>query len=426
MQLTDIDPTANPFATMKLEHPTLATAAAPEDVVLAPVPPGALRRAGLIGLAVLLLLGAGAAGRLYMSGQQADALAARTAQDAIRHVQTAHPRPGEAKRSLILPGTLQGQREAPIYARINGYLQRLDKDIGDRVKAGEVLALIDAPEAEQELQQARATIEQIRARLGLAESSFQRADNLRRQDAVSQQDLDERSAARQQARADLAAAQANVRRLEQLQAFRRVTAPFDGVVVRRNVDVGTLIGAGNNGANRELFYIAQTDPLRVDVSVPQTSASAVHPGQEVDVRLLERPGQPFKGTVTRTAGALDAATRTLQVEVKLPNPDGKLLPGAYVEVTLPLANPAKNLVVPVAALQYRQDGPRVAVVRKDAQGAERITLRPVKLGRDFGRTVEVAEGVTAEDAVVLNPHDAIEDGERVHAQAAAKREGRKP
>jgi multidrug efflux system membrane fusion protein len=366
-----------------------------------------------------------AAVRTVSNARQADALAARTTQDAIRHVQTTHARAGDARRNLILPGTLQGEREAPIYARINGYLQRLNKDIGDRVKAGEVLALIDAPEAEQELQQARATIEQIRARLGLAESSWQRAENLRKQDAVSQQDLDERSAARQQARADLAAAQANVRRLEQLQAYRRVTAPFDGVIVRRNVDVGTLIGAGNNGANRELFYIAQTDPLRIDVAVPQTSAGNVHAGQEVNVRLLERPGQPFKGSVARTAGALDAATRTLQVEVMLPNPDGKLLPGAYVEVNLPLANPAKNLVVPVAALQYRQNGPRVAVVTKDAQGAERIALRPVKLGRDFGKTVEVVEGVKTEDAIVLNPHDAIEDGERVHAQAAAKREGKR-
>jgi multidrug efflux system membrane fusion protein len=409
---------------MKLDNPTLATPAAPEDVALS-VPPGALRRAGLIGLAVLALLCAAAAVRVVTNAGQADTLAARTAQDAVRHVQTAHARPGDPKRNLILPGTLQGQREAQIYARINGYLQRLNKDIGDRVKAGEVLAVIDAPEAEQELQQARATIEQIRARLGLAESSWQRAENLRQQDAVSQQDLDERRAARQQARADLAAAQANVRRLEQLQAFRRVTAPFDGVVVRRNVDVGTLIGAGNNGANRELFTIVQTDPLRIDVSVPQTSSAAVHAGQDVGVRLLERPGQPFKGTVARTAGALDAATRTLQVEVQLPNADGKLLPGAYVEVNLPLANPSKNLVVPVAALQYRQNGPRVAVVRKDAQGVERIALRPVKLGRDYGRSVEVLEGVTAEDALVLNPHDAIEDGEPVHAQAAAKREEKK-
>jgi multidrug efflux system membrane fusion protein len=344
----------------------------------------------------------------------------------VRHVQTTHARPGEAKRSLVLAGSLQGRREAPIYARINGYLQRWNKDIGDRVKAGEVLALIDAPEAEQELQQARAAIEQIRARLGLAESSWQRAENLRRQDAVSQQDLDERRAARQQAQADLAAAQANVRRLEQLQAYRRVTAPFDGVIVRRNVDVGTLIGAGNNGANRELFFLAQTDELRIDVAVPQASANAVRPGQAVEVRLLERPGQSFKGTVARTSGALDSATRTMQVEIGLPNPDGKLLPGAYVEVDLPLANPARNLVVPVAALQYRQDGPRVAVVRKDAQGAQRVNLRTLKLGRDFGRSVEVVQGITVDDEIVLNPHDAIEEGEPVHAQAAPKREGKKP
>ena len=407
---------------MNLDPPPFvpATAGAADDTLPA-VAPGTLRRAGAIGLAVLALLAAGGAVRVFTHAHQADALAARTAQDAVRHVQTTLARPGEAKRTLTLPGSLQGQQEAPIYARINGYLARWNKDIGDRVKKGEVLAVIDAPEAEQELLQARAAIEQIRARVTLADASFQRTEDLRKHEATSQQDLDERRAARQQARADLAASEANVRRLEQLLAYRRVTAPFDGVIVRRNVDTGTLIGAGNNGANRELFYLAQTDPLRIDVAVPQTYANAVRVGQEITVKLLERPGTPFKGTVTRTSGAIDSATRTMQVQIRLPNGDGKLLPGAYVEVGLPLANAARTLVVPVASLQFRQDGPRLAVVRPDGKGGQRIALRGVKLGRDFGRTVEVVEGITDQDEIVLNPHDAIEDGEQVRAQRAVEK-----
>jgi multidrug efflux system membrane fusion protein len=377
-----------------------------------------LRRAGLIGLAALALLGGGAAARVYSTSQQSDALAARTAQDAVRHVQTTHARAGDATSKLTLPGTLQGHLEAPIYARASGYLQRWTRDIGESVKQGELLALIDAPEAEQELQQARASGEQIRARLGLAESSLQRWETLRKMDAVPQQELDERRAARGQAQADLAAAQANVRRLEQLQAFRRVTAPFAGTIVRRNVDVGALIGAGNNGANRELFYLAQTDRLRIDVAVPQTYAASVKAGQQVSVKLLERPGTPFKGVVARTSGAIDTATRSLHVEISLPNPDGKLLPGAYVEVSLPLSNQVNSLVIPVATLQFRQNGARVALVQSDAQGVQRVILRQVKLGRDFGRELEVLDGVGAQDLLVLNPHDAIEQGERVHAVAA--------
>lgn len=414
---------------MSLEpSPVIAPAAvhANADVgtQLHPAAPGTPRRAAWIGLALLALLAAGGAARMAVQHRQQAALAARTAQDAVRHVQTTHARPGDPKRVLSLPGTLQGNLEAPVYARINGYLARWTKDIGAAVKKGELLALIDAPEAEQELQQARAAVEQIRARVTLAESSLARADNLRQHDAIARQDYEERQAAQQQARADLNAAQANVRRLEQLQSYRRVLAPFDGVVVRRNVDAGTLIGAGNNGANRELFYVAQTDPLKISVSVPQTWADAIHPGQEASVKLLERSGKPFAGKVVRVAGALDAATRSMQVEISLPNPDGKLLPGAYAEVGLPLANPVSRLVVPIAALQFRQDGPRVALVRKAEGGAERIELRGVKLGRDFGRTVEVLEGVTAQDAIVLNPHDAVEEGELVRASAVAEKEGK--
>jgi RND family efflux transporter MFP subunit len=397
---------------MKLDDHPLSIAARPPT-------PTAWRGASWIGIGALALLLGAAALRVYSKTRHSEALAAQTAQDAVRHVQTTRPAPRDAKRKLSLPGTLQGQREAPIYARASGYLQRWTRDIGEQVRQGELLAVIDAPEAEQELQQASAAVEQIRARVGLAESSLQRWETMRKLDAVPQQELDERRATRQQAGADLLAAQANVRRLEQLRAFRRVTAPFAGTIVRRNVDVGALIGAGNNGASRELFYLAQTDQLRIDVAVPQIHTGAVRPGQEVSIKLLERGGAPLKGSVARTAGAIDSASRSMQVEIKLANPDGKLLPGAYVEVSLPLANPVRHLVVPVAALQFRKDGPRVALVQADARGVQRVRLRPVKLGRDFGRTLEVLDGVTAADLLVLNPHDAIEDGEPVRAAPPA-------
>jgi len=375
----------------------------------------ALRRTAWLAGGVLLALLAGAGLRVLASSGQARALADTTARNAVRNVLTATPRPGEARRTLSLPGTLRGQNEAALYARTNGYLRSWTKDIGDRVRKGELLAVIDAPETEQELLQARAAREQVKARFGLAESSLARWQELRQRDAVSQQELDERNAALRQARADLAAADASIRRLEQLQSFRRIVAPFDGVVVRRNVEVGALIGAGNNGSARELFHLAQTDPLRVSVAVPQTHAADVRVGQEVSLRLIEKPGVPLKGTVARTAGAVDADSRTMAVEVELPNPDGRLLPGAYVEVNLALAGNARGLVVPASALQFRQDGPRVAVV--DEQN--RIVLRSVKLGRDLGKTVEVLSGLGPTDRLVLNPHDAIEPGETVIATAVA-------
>ncbi|WP_085316605.1 efflux RND transporter periplasmic adaptor subunit [Derxia lacustris] len=376
--------------------------------------PRALRHAGWIAGAVLLTLAAGAAVRVAASARHDQTLADSTAASAARSVLVAHARPAEGKRTLALPGSLRGQVEAQLYARTNGYLKRWNKDLGDRVRKGEVLAVIDAPETEQELAQARAAREQVQARLGLAETTLVRWRDLRTRDAVSQQEVDERAAALRSAQADLAAADANLRRLEQLLSFRQIVAPFDGVVTRRNVEIGALVSAGNTGSARELFRLVQTDPLRVGVAVPQVNAGDVRVGQEVTLRLLERPGQPIKGRIARTAGVVDADSRAMTVEVDVPNPDGKLLPGAYVEVALGLAGGARNLVVPAAALQYRQDGPRLALV--DADG--RVELRGVKLGRDLGKAVEVVGGLKAEDRFVLNPHDSIEAGETVLATDA--------
>lgn len=369
----------------------------------------ALRRAAWSAAGVLLLLVISGVYRAASNAAQTDALAQRTAADAIRSVSTVAVKPGDAARSLLLPGTLRGNVEASLYARSNGYVAARYKNIGDKVSKGELLAVIEVPELDQELNQARAARDQIGARLGLAESSLARWESLRTRDAVSQQEVDERRSSAQQARADLAAAEANIKRLEQIEGFRKIVAPFSGTVIRRNVDVGTLVSAGNTGASRELFAIAQTDLLRLNVAVPQAYAAAIHTGLEISFTLSERPNAPVRGTVARTAGAIDPATRSMQIEISVPNNDGKLLPGAYTEVSLELANAAESLVIPPNTLIFGQDGPRVAVVDKE----DRIAIKPVKLGRDFGKSVEVLAGLAPKEAVVLNPPDTLTQGEQV-------------
>ncbi|MFT3857182.1 MAG: efflux RND transporter periplasmic adaptor subunit [Aquabacterium sp.] len=374
----------------------------------------AVRRARNLGLAVLVLLLAGAGVRAYVNAAHAESVAARTKASVLRTVLTTQVQPGQSQRSIALPATLRGRNEAALYARTNGYVREWRKDIGDKVRKGDVLAVIDTPEVDQDLAQAQAAILQIQARLDLATSSLARWEGLRQSHAVSQQEVDERRAAHEQARADLAAAQANVRRLQQLHDFGRITAPFDGVVVRRQVEVGTLVAAGSAAANRELYFLAQADDLQVTVAVPQAYASDVAVGKQVMLRLLEKPNLSIRGEIARVAGGVDVATRSVQVDVAVSNKEGKLLPGAYVEVSLPLLGGSKVLLVPPNTLQFRKEGPRVAVVGP----GDKVDLRPVKLGRDLGKAVEVTSGLRPREVVILNPHDAIEAGELVRAKEA--------
>jgi len=379
----------------------------------------AMRRARWVVIVVLVLLALGAVRTLVSRYYNAHALERQVSVQASRYVNTIAPKPANASRELTLPGTLQGFVESPIYARTNGYVLRWFKDIGAHVDKGEVLALLDAPEIDQELNQAQAARSQAAARRALAQTSLTRWQNLRQKDAVSQQELDERTSAANQAQADLAAADANVRRLQELQGFRRVVAPFAGVVTKRNVDVGTLVNAGNAGANRELFTLAQTDPLRIYLYVPQAYSQQVKVGQDVAVTLAELPGQTFHGTIARASGAIDATTRTMQVEVQLPNKDGRLMPGAYVQVAIAGKAAAGNdvqtaFVVPTNTLLFRKEGPRIAVAENG-----RVDLRPVTIGRDYGRTVEIVSGLKASDALILNPADSIEQGEAVTIVAPA-------
>jgi len=365
-------------------------------------------------VALLFILLAIGAGRTVISRMQSSrALEAGTAERAVQYVKVASPRLASNGQTLQLPGTLQGAVQAPIAARASGYLKRWYKDIGSPVAKGELLAEIETPEIDQQLSQALAARDQAASSLVLAKSTLERWEALRRRDAVSQQELDERRSAESQARANLAAADANVERLRQLEGFKRVTAPFAGIITRRNVDTGDLIDAGG-GAGRALFVLTQNDSLRIYVSVPQTYAQLVRPGQSVTVSQAE-VARSFEGKVARTAGSIDAATRTMQVEIALPNRDGLLLPGAYVQVGLPLVG-TQGMLISANTLMIRADGIRVAKV--DAQG--RVKLATVKIGRNFGDSVELLEGVDTTDRLVLNPSDSLADGDQVTIASAEK------
>ena len=381
-----------------------------------------LRRARVLMLVMLVLLAAGAGRTILSRISNANALEAGTAERAKVYVKTALPKSDAAGQTVSLPGTLQGYVQSPIAARASGYLKRWTHDIGSRVAKGALLAEIEAPEIDQQLSQAIAVREQTASSLGLAKSTRERWEALRKRDAVSQQELDEKRSGEVQAAANLAAADANVERLRQLEGFKRVVAPFAGVITRRNVDVGDLIDAGG-GAGRVLFTLAQTDPLRVYIYVPQAYSQLVKPGQEVSITQAELRGQVFRGTVARTAGSIDAATRTMQVEIQLPNRDGLLLPGAYVQAALPLAA-SKALVIPANTLMIRSEGTLVAVVGADG----RIKLKLIKVGRNYGQTVEVIDGVSATDQLVLNPSDSLGEGDTVTVVPAAREApaGKKP
>lgn len=399
-----MDVQSNQTAALESEHH------APEITPPPKLPPAAPRRALFILGVVLLALAVGAGITVINRTRNSRVLADETQQESIPTVAVVHPIAEPADEELVLPGTLQAYVESPIYARTNGYLLRWYKDIGSRVTQGELLAEIDTPEVDQELLQARANRQQIVAQLDLAKINADRYVTLRKSDSVSQQEADQQSSGYQQAIANLDAADANVRRLEQLESFKRVYAPFSGVLTKRTVDPGTLINAGATGTGKELFDLARVDPLRVYVSVPQTYAPAIKVGMDAAVTLQEYPGQRFKGTVVRTAEAIDPVTRTLLTEVDLPNKDGRLLPGSYGEVHFHPGINAQKITVPVNSMLFRQEGARVAVVGSDGK----VQLRAITIGRDFGTTLEILGGVSLEDRVVVNPADSLEEGQRVN------------
>jgi RND family efflux transporter MFP subunit len=387
---------------------------APDAAPPAEADPASRRRAmrgGTIVAAIVLVLLALGAGRTVLSRlANAKALDEAVATQSVQYVKTTFAKSGGSGQTLALPGTLQGAQQSPIAARATGYLKRWTKDIGASVEKGELLAEIESPEIDQQLSQAVAARQQTAASLALAKSTTERWEALRKRDVVSQQELDEKRSAAAQAGANLAAADANVERLRQLQGFTRVTAPFSGVITRRAVDTGDLIDSGG----KTLFVLTQMDPLRVYINVPQSYAQLVKPGQKVVVTQAELRGKTFAGEVARTAGSIDTASRTMQVEVRLANRDGALMPGAFVQVSLPL--PAgSGLTVPTNVLLFRGEGTRVAVV--DPQS--KVQLRAVTLGRNLGESIEILDGIGPRDRLVLNPSDSLADGDAVAVNAAA-------
>ena len=382
-------------------HPEIAR---PPDLPPAPTSRGKM----LVAVALVVLLIAGAITFLNRRSE-ANALVKETEAVAVPNVAVIQAQSESGNDELVLPGNLQAYIESPIFARTNGYLLRWYKDIGSQVQKGELLAAIDTPEVDQELSQARASREQIKAALALAKISADRWANLRKTDSVSQQEADQQASGYQQALANLAAADANVRRLEELESFKNVYAPFSGVLTRRNVDPGALINSGA-AAGREMFDIARVDPLRVYVSVPQAYSPSIKVGIKANVTLQEYPGQKFLGTVVRTADAIDPATRTLNTEVDVPNKNGKLLPGSFGQVHFATGTSVPRITIPVNAMLFRAQGPQVAVV--DSNG--KVHLHPITIGRDFGATLEVLGGVEVSDQIVINPSDSLEEGQQVH------------
>lgn len=345
------------------------------------------------------------------------ALAKETEVIAVPSVEVVHPAVEPPQSDLQLPSTLQAYIESPIYARTNGYVGHWYKDIGARVKKGDLLAEIETPEIDQELMQAKAARDQAEAQLQLARTSAKRWENLQKMDAVSQQETDERSSGLVQGEANLNAASANVRRLEQLESFKHIYAPFSGVIPKRNTDIGSLVNAGNTGPNQELFVIAQIDPIRIYVNVPETDSPSIHPGVHADIEVSELIGARFTGSVVRTADAIDPTTRTLNTEIDVPNPQGRLLPGSYAQVHFQLTQQVQRLTVPANALLFRAEGPRAAVVDPD----DKVRLRPVAIGRDFGSTIEILSGLQPADSIVLSPSDSLEDGQSVRVAKGAAR-----
>lgn len=350
------------------------------------------------------------------------ALRDRTLEAAVPVVSVVTPTRSEPGLELLLPGNLQAFTEAPIYARTSGYVKAWYVDIGGAVRKGQKLAEIESPEVDQQLQQARASLGTAKANEDLAAITANRLRPLVETMAISRQEYDNAVGALAARKADTEAAGANVRRLEQLVSFEKIEAPFDGVITARNTDVGQLVDAGSGTPARELFRIASTSVLRLFVAVPEASSTYASPGTSVDVTLAERPGKHFEGKIARTAGAIDPATRTLRVEVDLVNKSGEILPGAFAQVHLKFPSETRPLLVPVSALLFRSEGPRVATV----DSGSRAVLVPVQLGRDYGTQVEVASGLSPDSRVINSPPDSLLDGQPVRIVSRSPSPGPTP
>lgn len=346
------------------------------------------------------------------------ALQKETAAAAIPSVNVVYPTPSTLSSEISLPGNTQAFIDAPIYARTSGYLKSWYFDIGAHVKKGQLMAVIETPELDQQLQVAQADLKSAQANLDLANTTSTRYQNLLKTNSVSKQETDVAVSDAAAKKAAVDASMANVRRLEQLQSFEQVYAPFDGIVTARNTDIGRLISAGQNTTPQELFHLGAIGMLRVYVSVPEAYSTDIKDGDRATLTLDEYPGRSFEAKVARNSNAIDQSTRTLNVEVDVDNPKGELLPGAYVFVHFKVPEHAASLMIPSNTLLFRAQGLQVGVVRNG-----RVQLVPVKIGKDAGATVEISSGLTANDAVILDPSDSLANGQEVeianHANAPA-------
>jgi RND family efflux transporter MFP subunit len=367
----------------------------------------------ILGFAAFFILAAAISTGLISRARANSELQRQTLHDSIPTVAVLHPQVTSGAQEVVLPGNMQAFMDTPIWARASGYLKAWYVDIGARVKQGQLLAEIESPEVDQQLEQAKENLNTSQANLKLSQITAERYTNLFKTDSVAKQDVDNAVQDAAAKGATVKAAQANVSRLQQMVGYEKVYAPFDGVITARNIDVGALVNADTNTSGKELFHLASTSTLRVYVSVPEAYSRSATPGVNALLTLNEFPGRQFKGMIVRNADAIDINSRTLLVEVDVRNSTGELLPGSYVSVHLKLPSKIQAVVIPANALLFRSEGLRVAIVRSG-----RTVLQPVLLGRDFGDTVEVVSGITPNDSVIANPSDSIVSGQQVNVSGA--------
>jgi len=369
------------------------------------------KHGALIAVVALLIVAAVVIAGVVPRLKARAALRITTYENAIPTVNVIRPKMGAPQNEIVLPGNIQAFNDSPIYARTDGYLKKWYVDIGAHVKAGQLLAEIETPEVDQQLDQARADLNTAQANLQLSKITAERYQGLAQSDSVSKQDVDNATSDFAAKKAMVASAQSNVGRLEELQAFEKIYAPFDGVITARNTDIGHLINSGAGSPATELFHLAAVQELRVYVNVPQEYSVSAKPGLKADLTLQEFPGKRFPGTLVRTADAIDQASRTLLVEVDVNNRTGELLPGAYAEVHLSVPSGAPTYILPVSALIFRSAGLQVGTV----QNGDKTKLVDITPGRDMGNEIEVVSGLNAGDLVIVNPPDSLISGETVRA-----------
>jgi RND family efflux transporter MFP subunit len=383
----------------------------------APVPSGPSSRWLLVGLAAaVLVLGIVISSGIHERAQAESALGVTTERAAVPMVDIVHPSSSAQSQEIVLPGNTQAFNDTPIYARTNGYLKRWYVDIGAHVAQGQLLAEIDTPEVDQQLEQARADLKNAQANEQLAQITATRWQNLLKTNSVSKQETDQAVQDLSARQASVDSGTANVHRLEQLQSFEKVYAPFAGVITARNTDIGALINAGAGGVPQELFHMAAVNTLRVYVAVPEVDSQAAQTGAKATLTLDEFPGESFQGTIVRDSDSIDLASRTLNVEVDVDNAKNRIRTGAYVFVHLKSPHAphtsTQSLTIPANTLLFRSEGLRVGVVRSG-----RAEILPITIGRDFGATVEVVTGLQPTDQVIVNPSDSLTSGRQVQVSA---------